>query len=417
MDKFRIYGGCPIAGEVTVSGAKNSVLPLMAASLLTGEKVRLCNVPYVRDVLTLTRLLEQMGVGVSKFKDNSITLDASRITSHKAPYELVKTMRASVLVLGALLGRTGKATVSLPGGCAIGDRPINLHINGLKKLGTHIELEKGYVHAETNRLIGGEIYFDTRTVTGTENLMMAAVLAEGKTTLLNSACEPEVVDLANMLRKMGAKISGDGTTTIHIEGVEKLSGVTHSVIPDRIEAGTFVIAGCLSNGSVKVNNCCPSHLDALLDKLRDGGYKFEITDSSVEVIHSSNLISQDVITRPYPAFPTDMQAQYMVLMTQTEGSCIIDETIFENRFMHVPELKRMGANIKTDGGKAMVKGVTPLTGAKVMATDLRASASLVLAGLFAEGETIIDRVYHIDRGYEGIEEKFRTLGADIERIS
>ncbi len=399
-----------------ISGAKNSVLPLMAASLLTSDRVVLRNVPRVWDVFTMKKLLGQLGVSVTVTEEGTAELQASEITSRRAPYELVRTMRASILVLGSLMGRCREASVSLPGGCAIGDRPVNLHINGLKKLGANVELDKGYVNASAATLTGSEIYFDTITVTGTENMMMAAALAEGETVLLNAACEPEVVDLADMLRKMGAIIEGDGTAAVRIRGVKKLSGAEHSVIPDRIEAGTFIIAGCLAGGGLKIADCCPSHLDALLDKLKDVGHTFDIGDNSVAILPPGKSVCQDMTTRPYPGFATDMQAQYMVLMTQTAGSSVIDETIFENRFMHVPELKRMGADIRTDGGKAMVRGATPLTGANVMATDLRASASLVLAGLFAEGETIIDRVYHIDRGYEKIEEKFRSLGASIERI-
>jgi UDP-N-acetylglucosamine 1-carboxyvinyltransferase len=416
MDKIRVIGGITLSGRVEISGAKNAALPAMAASILTSEAVHLENIPYVRDVLTTRNLLREMGVEVEVLEDGTAILKASDVGLQQAPYELVKTMRAAILVLGPLLGRFKKARVSLPGGCAIGARPINLHIMGLERMGAKCEVIHGYVEASTTGLHGSYIMMDTVTVTGTENLMMAAVLAEGETVLDNAACEPEVSDLAAMLRGMGARIEGDGTRTIRIHGVKKLHGFRHTIIPDRIEAGTFAVASAITRGDVEVTNCNPRHLTAVLTQLSQTGAKISIGPDSFRVKGRDPISSKNVTTYPYPAFPTDMQAQYMALMTQADGSALITETIFENRFMHALELIRMGADITVEGRQAMVKGGRSLTGARVLASDLRASASLILAALVAEGETVIDRVYHLDRGYFHIEEKLAQLGAKIERI-
>ena len=416
MDKLRIKGGTRLEGQLRVSGAKNSALPAMAASLLTADEVILENLPFVNDIFTTRRLLRELGASVEFQDDHSARLQAQKILSHEAPYDLVKTMRASVLVLGPLLARTGRARVSLPGGCAIGARPINLHIQGLQKLGATVHTEHGYVEAEAERLSGAEILFDKITVTGTENLMMAAALADGKTVLQNAACEPEVVDLAEMLKDMGAQIEGAGTPTITIEGVRELKGTKHRVIPDRIESGTFLIAGAVTDGNLEITNCNPAHLASVVQKLRDAGVKIEVAADRMSISQNGSLRSADVVTKEYPGFATDMQAQYMALMTQASGTCVITENIFENRFMHASELMRMGADIRIDGARAIVTGKTRLSGATVIASDLRASASLVVAGLVAEGTTLIDRVYHLDRGYEKIEEKLRSVGAQIERL-
>jgi UDP-N-acetylglucosamine 1-carboxyvinyltransferase len=421
MDKFRITGGRPLKGRVSISGAKNSALPCMAAAILTPEKVTLHNIPYVRDIITQRRLLEDIGATALTPELRTHQITASHIEIFEAPYDLVKTMRASVLALGPLLARFGKAKVSLPGGCAIGTRPIDLHLKGFEKLGAEVRLEAGDVvaraPAEGGRLRAAEIVFDKTTVTGTENLMMAATLADGKTILRNAACEPEIDDLAELLNKMGARVRGAGTATIEIDGVEALGGAEHTIIPDRIETGTFIVAGAITNGDIEIKDCCPKHLVALIEKLRAVGVEMEeLNQSTLRVKGTTRLQAQDVSTEPHPGFPTDMQAQYMTLMTQAEGQSSIEETVFENRFMHVPELQRMGAHIQINGHTAMVDGPVRLTGARVLASDLRASASLVLAGLIAEGETTIQRVYHIDRGYERIEAKLRALGADIERI-
>jgi UDP-N-acetylglucosamine 1-carboxyvinyltransferase len=416
MDKIRVIGGITLSGRVEISGAKNAALPAMAASILTSEAVHLENIPYVRDVLTTRNLLREMGVEVEVLEDGTAILKASDVGLQQAPYELVKTMRAAILVLGPLLGRFKKARVSLPGGCAIGARPINLHIMGLERMGAKCEVIHGYVEASTTGLHGSYIMMDTVTVTGTENLMMAAVLAEGETVLDNAACEPEVSDLAAMLRGMGARIEGDGTRTIRIHGVKKLHGFRHTIIPDRIEAGTFAVASAITRGDVEVTNCNPRHLTAVLTQLSQTGAKISIGPDSFRVKGRDPISPKNVTTYPYPAFPTDMQAQYMALMTQADGSALITETIFENRFMHALELIRMGADITVEGRQAMVKGGRSLTGARVLASDLRASASLILAALVAEGETVIDRVYHLDRGYFHIEEKLAQLGAKIERI-
>jgi UDP-N-acetylglucosamine 1-carboxyvinyltransferase len=416
MDKLRIKGGNRLEGSIRISGAKNSALPAMAASLLTADEVILENLPFVNDAFTTRRLLRELGVAVEFQDDHSARLRATKILSHEAPYDLVKTMRASVLVLGPLLARTGRARVSLPGGCAIGARPINLHIAGFQKLGATVRTEHGYVEASGERLKGAEIVFDKITVTGTENLMMAAALADGITVLQNAACEPEVADLADMLKKMGARIDGAGTPSITIEGVKELQGTTHRIIPDRIETGTFIIAGAITNGHIEIKECTPSHLPSVIQKLRDAGVKIDISAGQILVRGSGGLHAADVVTREYPGFATDMQAQYMALMTQAAGTSVITENIFENRFMHASELMRMGANMKIDGARAIITGKTQLSGATVIASDLRASASLVIAGLVADGTTLIDRVYHLDRGYEKIEEKLRSIGAQIERL-
>ncbi len=419
MDKFVIRGGNPLLGTVRISGAKNAALPAMAAALLTEEPVVLENVPQVRDIETERKLLAAMGAEVELGygrAQHRTTICCRDLSSPEASYELVKTMRASTLVLGPLVARMGTARVSLPGGCAIGARPINLHLKGLEKLGAKISQEHGYIEARAERLKGARVVFEKITVTGTEDLLMAATLAEGETILENCAREPEVVDLAALLNKMGAQIDGAGTHTIRIHGVEKLHGARHRIIPDRIEAGTFLVAAALTGGDLLVSNCEPLHLDALVQKLEECGVDVRPNGDSIRVINDGPLKSADMMTEEYPGFPTDMQAQYMALATQAEGTSIVTENIFENRFMHAQELVRMGANVKIEGSRAVVRGRTPLSGAAVQASDLRASASLVLAALVADGETIIDRVYHIDRGYEHIEEKLRGVGAQIRRI-
>ncbi len=416
MEKIRVVGGRPLEGTVRISGAKNASLPDVCAAILTDQPVTLSNVPEVRDIRTMGRVLGGLGVGFEMRVGGVVELKANDITSVEATYDLVKTMRASVLVLGPLLAREGRATVSLPGGCAIGGRPIDLHLSALEKMGAEIKVERGYVEARAKRLRGAEIYFDTVTVTGTENIMMAASLAEGETILRNAACEPEIQDLADLLVKMGARIQGAGGSTIRIEGVDRLHGTEHTVIPDRIETGTFVAACAMAGGDIEIRNCHPPHLRAILDKFRETGVRIEEGPDNLRVRAPRTVKPSNVTTLPYPGFPTDMQAQYMALMTLASGTSTITETIFENRFMHVAELQRMGANIRVDGRSAHVSGHAPLIGAPVMATDLRASASLVTAALAARGETIIDRVYHLDRGYWRIDEKLRGLGADVERI-
>ncbi len=421
MDKFLIKGGKPLEGKITISGAKNSALPCLAATLLTGETVTLRNVPYVKDLITQRRLLEDLGATVLTPELNTHKITAKNIEIFEAPYELVNTMRASVLALGPLLGRFGQAKVSLPGGCAIGTRPIDLHLKAFEKLGAIVSLEAGNVvaRAPNGRLVGADVDFDVVTVTGTENVMMAAVLAKGKTIILNAAREPEIEDLAELLNKMGAKIEGAGTEHIEIEGVDHLGSAEHTIIPDRIETGTFIVAAAITGGELEITNCQPEHLAAVIEKLRENGVEIsEINHNTILVkCCAKGLRAKDVTTEPHPKFPTDMQAQYMALMTQAEGDSKITETIFENRFMHASELIRMGANIRISGNTAIVRGKTPLTGAPVLASDLRASASLVLAGLCASGETLIDRVYHIDRGYEAIVKKLRSIGAEINRIT
>lgn len=417
MDKFCIVGGKKLHGTVAVSGAKNSALPCLAASLLTRETVTLHNVPYVRDLITMRRLLEDLGCTVLVPALHTHRINASTVDDCEAPYELVKTMRASVLVLGPLVARCGEARVSLPGGCAIGQRPIDLHLMALEKMGAQVELRGGVVYARAERLRGAEIEFDPVTVTGTENVMMAATLARGVTRIFNAACEPEISDLADLLNEMGARIEGAGTPTITVTGVDALGGAQHTIIPDRIETGTLIVAAAITRGELEVTDCAPEHLTAVIEKLRAVGVEIEQTGAST--LHARGarpLRAADMTTEVYPGFPTDMQAQYLALMTQAEGQATIAETIFENRFMHVSELQRLGARMRTQGHYVHVSGPTPLSGARLIASDLRASASLVLAGLAAEGETWIDRVYHIDRGYEKIEEKLRAVGAEIERI-
>ncbi|MBP1600526.1 MAG: UDP-N-acetylglucosamine 1-carboxyvinyltransferase [Acidobacteria bacterium] len=406
-----------MSGRVEISGAKNAALPAMAASLLTPETVQLENIPYVRDILTTRRLLAEMGAAAEVRPDGTATLTAAEIPHPEAPYDLVRTMRASILVLGPLMARFGKARVSLPGGCAIGARPVNLHLMGLERMGARCEVVHGYVEASAERLHGAYVLMDTVTVTGTENLMMAACMAEGETVLDNAACEPEVCDLACMLRTMGARIENDGTRTIRIEGVKNLHGCRHRVIPDRIEAGTFAVAAAITRGNVVITNCVPAHLHSVLEQLERTGAEVRAGEGTIHVRGRDPIRSVDVTTNPYPGFATDMQAQYMALMTQGDGTALITETIFENRFMHALELIRMGADITIEGGQAIVRGGKPLSGANLIASDLRASASLILAGLVAQGETVVDRVYHLDRGYHRIEEKLAGLGAVIERIS
>jgi UDP-N-acetylglucosamine 1-carboxyvinyltransferase len=417
MDKFAITGGTPLQGEIPTSGSKNSALPALAAALLTEEPVILKRIPRVRDIRTVQRLLVDIGSKVEA-EGETVRLHTPQIVSPEAPYELVKTMRASSLVLGPLVARCGRARVSLPGGCAIGDRPINLHIFGLEQLGARIQQAHGYIEAAAPEgLHGAVVHFDRITVTGTEDLMMAAVLAKGETMLRNAAREPEVADLAELLAKMGAHIEGAGTSTIRIQGVERLHGAEHTIIPDRIETGTFLIAGAISGGDIAVTGCKPEHLGALVAKLQQAGAEVTQPDAAtLRVRGGGRLRSVDVTTEEYPGFATDLQAQYMALMTQAEGIAIIIETIFENRFMHAQELARMGANIRIEGRQAIVAGPRELTGAGVIASDLRASASLVLAALAARGETVIDRVYHIDRGYERIETKLAAVGARIRRV-
>jgi len=415
VDKILIKGGKKLKGEVEISGAKNSALPIIASSILSTEECVLTNVPLLKDIQTIKLVLESMGARVRR-DGYTFAIDAKDLKSCEAPYELVKTMRASILVLGPLVARFGEARVSLPGGCAIGTRPVNLHIAGLQKMGAEVEIKHGYVEVRAKRLKGANISFDISTVTGTENIMMAAVLAEGETVIGNAACEPEVVDLANFLIKRGAKIKGAGTDTIIIDGVSRLGGGTYEIMPDRIETGTYLISGAITGGDVTVRRCIPSHIEAVLSKLSAVGVKTEVFSDSIRVVADRGISAVDVRTMPYPGFPTDMQAQIMALMTISNGLSVITETVFENRFIHVPELRRMGAKIKLQENYAVVEGVKSLSGAPVMATDLRASASLVLAGLVAEGQTEVHRVYHLDRGYESMERKLSGLGADIVRI-
>jgi UDP-N-acetylglucosamine 1-carboxyvinyltransferase len=417
VDKFVIRGGRPLEGEIAVSGAKNSALPSLAACLLTPDRVTLGRIPPVRDIATMQKLLGYIGAKVTA-ANGCVTIQASKIKKPEAPYDLVKTMRASSLVLGPLVARHGRARVSLPGGCAIGARPINLHVAGLERLGAKVTQEHGYIEAEApNGLEGAQFTFDRISVTGTEDVLMAAVLARGETIIENAAREPEVVDVASLLTKMGAQIEGAGTSTIRVQGVSELHGAEHAIIPDRIEAGTFLVAGAITHGDIVVKNCAPDHLRALIEKLRQAGA--EVTEFAPDMlrVRAKKLTSVDIKTEEHPGFATDLQAQFMALMTQADGISIITETIFENRFMHALELARMGAKIRLDGRQAIVAGTTPLSGAEVIASDLRASASLVLAALAAKGETLIDRVYHIDRGYEKIEAKLKGAGARIRRVS
>jgi UDP-N-acetylglucosamine 1-carboxyvinyltransferase len=416
MDKLHIQGGVPLSGEVRVSGAKNAALPILCAGILTGETLRARNVPHLRDVTTTLSLLGQMGVELALDERLGVSLNAGKLHTPEAPYDLVKTMRASILVLGPLVARCGRARVSLPGGCAIGSRPVDQHIKGLQAMGAQIDIEHGYIHAQAERLRGARIVLDLITVTGTENLMMAATLAEGTTVIENAAREPEVVDLADCLIAMGARISGQGTDVITIEGVSALHGADYAVMPDRIEAGTFLAAAAATGGEVRLRDMRPGILDAVLVKLTEAGAQLDRGTDSVAVKSNGRLKGVSVRTAPYPAFPTDMQAQFMALNTVAEGTALITETVFENRFMHVQELRRLGADIEVEGNTAVVRGVRHLSGATVMATDLRASACLVVAGLVAEGDTLVDRIYHLDRGYECIEEKLSQLGARIKRV-
>jgi len=416
MQKLSIQGGRPLAGEVRVAGAKNAALPILTAALLTADPFRVSNMPDLNDVRTMVALLKSMGVKAA-MSAGAVDLDASQVSSPVAGYDLVKTMRASILTLGPLTARFGEARVSLPGGCAIGERPVDLHIKGLTAMGAEITIEAGYIHAAAKRLKGARIFMDTVTVTGTENLMMAACLAEGETLLENAAREPEVVDLAHCLIKMGARIRGHGTEVIAIEGVERLHGAEHAVMPDRIEAGTFLAAAAATRGSVTLMAAPVASLDAVFDKLREAGAGIAVGDNTVRLAMKSRPKAVSLRTAPHPGFPTDMQAQFIAMNTIASGTAVVTETIFENRFMHVQELRRLGANIDIEGNTAIVHGVDALTGATVMATDLRASASLVIAGLVAEGETVIDRIYHLDRGYEHIERRLGLLGAQITRVS
>tara|TARA_B100000686_G_scaffold335400_1_gene403955 strand:+ start:7101 stop:8354 length:1254 start_codon:yes stop_codon:yes gene_type:complete len=417
MQKLIIHGGAPLSGEIQISGAKNAALPILCASILTSDSLRIKNVPHLNDVTTMLNLLKQMGTNISIDNDSEISLTTEHISNPVAPYEMVKTMRAAILVLGPILARAGEAKVSLPGGCAIGLRPVDQHIKGLQAMGAEIHIKHGYIHAKANNLIGAHIIMDIVTVTGTENLMMAATLAEGITIIENAACEPEVVDLANCLISMGAKIHGAGSDVITIKGVKLLHETTYQVIADRIETGTFLVAAAASGGNIHLKNTCPNILNSVLDKLVESGAKIKSGEDWINLKMNKKLKSVNLSTAPYPDFPTDMQAQFMVLNSVAEGTSRITETIFENRFMHVLELKRMGAQIEVDGNTAVVRGVANLEGTSVMATDLRASACLVLAGLIAQGKTIIDRIYHLDRGYERIEEKLLSLGVKINRIN
>jgi len=414
MDKLVINGGKRLTGTVEISGAKNAALPIMAASILAEGEHHIANVPQLRDVSTMGRLIANLGAGFH-LEDSRAILDCTMIGNYEAPYDLVSTMRASVLILGPLLARLGKAKVSLPGGCAIGARPINLHLMGLKKMGATIKLESGYVLAKAKRLKGALIYFDTPTVTGTENIMMAATLAEGKTVIENAAREPEVTDLANALISMGAKIKGAGESLIEIEGVSRLEPLDYTIIPDRIETGTFMTIAGITGGDITIKKCRPDHLDALMNKLQDSGIRFKKVRDGIRVIGPERPLPANAKTMPYPGFPTDMQAQFMAMMCIADGTCVVSEKIFENRFMHVAELRRMGADITIEGGTATIRGIARLKGAPLMATDLRASASLIVAALAAEGQTTVHRIYHLDRGYEKIEQKLQGLGADVRR--
>jgi UDP-N-acetylglucosamine 1-carboxyvinyltransferase len=422
MDKLLIEGGRPLEGSVRISGAKNSALPAMAAALLTRDRVELENIPRVRDIITMGKLLAHLGAVIEtpEIPPTAMAIEAEQINGAEAPYELVKTMRASILTLGPLLARTGHARVSLPGGCAIGARPVDLHLKALEQMGAEISMSHGYVEARVpkgGRLPGGHVFFEKITVTGTENALMAASLAQGVTIIENAAREPEIGDLAELLIKMGAKIEGAGTSTIRVHGVEQLHGARHLTIPDRIEAGTFLVAGAITNGELELTDCVPEHLTSIIAKLRETGVDIKKTGSKTLVVRGARkLVAADVCTEEYPGFATDMQAQFMALVTQAQGTSAITETIFENRFLHASEMIRMGANISIEGRRAVVQGPTSLSGTGVIASDLRASASLVLAALVARGETIVDRVYHIDRGYERIEEKLAAVGASIRRV-
>jgi UDP-N-acetylglucosamine 1-carboxyvinyltransferase len=417
MDKLIVYGGTPLRGEIRISGAKNAALPVLVASLLADSPLTIGNVPHLQDITTTMELLGRMGVNLTVGDKMTIEADTTTINSLRAPYELVKTMRASILVLGPLLARFGEAEVSLPGGCAIGSRPVNLHIKGLQAMGADIRVEDGYIKAKAKRLKGARVFMDMVSVTGTENLMMAAALADGVTVIENAAREPEVADLARCLNSMGAKVQGAGSDEITIEGVKRLGGGRHMIVPDRIETGTYLVAAAMTRGAIKLRNTQPHLLEAVLDKLREAGATIETGDDWISLdMQGRRLKAVTVRTAPYPAFPTDMQAQFIAMNAIADGAASVTETVFESRFHHVQELVRLGADIEIRGNTALTRGVAQLRGAPVMATDLRASASLVLAGLVAEGETLIDRIYHIDRGYECIEEKFQQLGARIRRV-
>jgi UDP-N-acetylglucosamine 1-carboxyvinyltransferase len=416
MDKLLIEGGSPLKGEVAISGAKNAALPILCAALLTKEPLRLTNLPDLKDVRTMLGLLGQMGVRIERESANAVTLDAASIDNPVAPYEMVKTMRAAILVLGPLVARVGDARVSLPGGCAIGARPVDQHIKGLQSMGAEVTVEHGYVHARVPRLFGAKLFTDMVTVTGTENLMMAACLADGETVIENAAREPEVVDLANCLVAMGAQISGAGTDVIRIRGVERLHGATHRVMPDRIETGTYLCAAAATGGQVRLTGTSSCYLDSVIDKLMDAGCEITPERDAIRLQAPRRLQAVSLRTAPYPAFPTDMQAQFMAINCVADGTAVIRETIFENRYMHAVELARLGADVRIDGNTAVVRGVDRLEGATVMATDLRASASLVIAGLVAQGETLVDRIYHLDRGYEHLDEKLSRLGARVRRV-
>ena len=416
MDKLLIEGGKVLSGEVAMSGAKNAALPILCASLLTAEPVHFTNVPHLNDISTMLRLLGDMGVGVTMDGVDGLVLNGGGLNNPVASYEMVKTMRASILVLGPLVARGGEARVSLPGGCAIGARPVDQHIKGLQAMGAEVKVEQGYVHAKATRLKGARICTDMVTVTGTENLMMAACLADGETIIENAAREPEVVDLANCLVSMGARISGAGTDVIRIQGVDKLHGATHAIMPDRIETGTYLCAAAITGGDIRLLKTSAAYLDTVVDKLMDAGCDITVERDAIRLVAPKRLKAVSLRTAPYPAFPTDMQAQFMAINCVADGVATIRETIFENRFMHVNELMRLGANIQIEGNNAIVRGVDRLEGATVMATDLRASASLVIAALVAQGETLIDRIYHLDRGYERIEEKLARLGASVKRV-
>ena len=417
MDKLLIQGGTSLSGTIDVSGAKNAALPILAGTLLATEPVTVSNVPQLKDVATTITLLQSMGVRVTFDEKLNVEVDSSAVTNRCAPYELVKTMRASILVLGPLVARFGEADVSLPGGCAIGARPVNLHVQGLQAMGAHVVVENGFIRARADRLQGAHIVFDTVTVTGTENLMMAAVLADGETVLENAAREPEIIDLANFLQQMGARISGAGTSTIRIEGVESLAGAKYEVLPDRIECGTYLVAAAMTGGRIRLNRAAPENLEAVIAKLQEAGAIIEYGSDWITLdMQGKRPQAVDIRTSPYPGFPTDMQAQFCAMNAMAAGVGTVTETIFENRFQHVLELQRMGAEIQIEGNMAVCRGVEKLTAAPVMATDLRASAGLILAGLAAEGETLVDRIYHVDRGYERIEEKLHQLGAQIKRV-
>jgi UDP-N-acetylglucosamine 1-carboxyvinyltransferase len=418
MDRLIITGGAPLSGEIRISGSKNAALPIIASTLLATDPVSISNIPHLRDITTTMELLGRMGVEITMGEKMQVQVNSSTIKSFVAPYELVKTMRASILVLGPLVARFGQAEVSLPGGCAIGSRPVNLHIHGLQQMGAEITVENGYIKAKAKRLHGAKLVMDMVTVTGTENLMMAATLAKGTTIIENAAREPEIVDLANCLNAMGAKVHGAGSDIITIEGVDALHGASYSVIPDRIETGTFLVAAAMTGGNVRLKDTRPDHLDAVVAKLQEAGAEIETGNDWIDIkMHGRRPRAVDLRTSPYPAFPTDMQAQFCALNAIAEGAAAITETVFENRFMHVYEMQRMGADLQVKGNSVMSRGIPRLTGATVMATDLRASAGLVLAGLVADGDTPVDRIYHIDRGYECIEEKLQQLGATIRRVS